>query len=74
LIYVLEYRNLYILCIYYVDTKLKRIKTELSNEITVKNIRSYFEKVVTKFGNGAKVDAPKEHIGRKVIVIVCNSE
>ena len=31
----------------------------------------YFEKSITKFGNGAKVDAPKEHIGKKVIVLVC---
>lgn len=50
---------------------MKRIKTELSNEIIVKNIRSYFEKTVTKFGNGAKVDTPKEYIGKRVIVLVC---
>lgn len=53
---------------------MKRIKAQVSNEITVKNIHAYFEKVVTKFGNGAKVDAPKEHIGKKVIVLVCDSE
>jgi len=49
---------------------MKRIKTTFSNELSMKNIHSYFEKTVTKFGNGAKVDAPKEHIGKKVIVIV----
>jgi len=49
---------------------MKRIKTELSNEITVKNIKAYFEKKVTRFGNGAKVDAPKEYLGRRVIVLV----
>jgi len=49
---------------------MKRIKQEVSNEITVKNIKGYFEKSVTKFGNGAKIDAPKEHLGRKVIVLV----
>ena len=31
----------------------------------------FFEKNITKFGNGAKVDAPKGYIGRKVIVLVC---
>ncbi|MBS3147426.1 DUF2080 family transposase-associated protein [Candidatus Woesearchaeota archaeon] len=49
---------------------MRRIKTELSNEITVKNIQAYFEKTVTKFGNGAKVDTQKEYIGKKVIVLV----
>ena len=49
---------------------MKRIKQEVSNEITVKNIHGYFEKSVTKFGNGAKIDAPKEHLGKKVIVLV----
>ena len=30
----------------------------------------FFEKKITKFGNGAKIDAPKEFIGRRVIVLV----
>lgn len=34
-------------------------------------VNFFFEKKITKFGNGAKVDAPKEHIGKKVIVLVC---
>ena len=29
-----------------------------------------FEKKVTPYGNGAKIDAQKKHIGRKVFVIV----
>lgn len=49
---------------------MRRIPTQISNEITVKNIRAYFEKQVTRFGNGAKIDAPKEHFGKKVIVLV----
>lgn len=49
---------------------MKRIKQEVSNEITVKNIKGYFEKSITRFGNGAKIDAPKGHLGRKVIVLV----
>ena len=49
---------------------MRTIKATVSNEITVKNIKAYFEKTVTRFGNGAKIDAPKEHLGRKVIVLV----
>ena len=30
----------------------------------------FFEKKITRFGNGAKIDAPKEFIGRKVIILV----
>jgi len=33
-------------------------------------VKYFFEKRITKFGNGAKIDAPKEHIGKKVIVLV----
>ncbi|MBI2108172.1 DUF2080 family transposase-associated protein [Candidatus Woesearchaeota archaeon] len=29
-----------------------------------------FEKKITKFGTGAKIDAPKEHIGRNVLVFI----
>ena len=49
---------------------MKKIAVKFANEITIKNISVYFEKKVTKFGNGAKVDTPKEYIGKKVIVIV----
>lgn len=31
----------------------------------------FFEKKITVFGNGAKIDAPKKHIGKRVIVLVC---
>jgi putative transposon-encoded protein len=30
----------------------------------------FFEKTITPFGNGAKIDAPKEFLGRKVYVMV----
>ena len=46
------------------------IKTVASNEIVVKNITAYFEKTVTRFGNGAKIDAPKNYLGKKVVVLV----
>ena len=49
---------------------MKRISTSNINEITVKNISAYFEKTITSFGNGAKIDAPKEYLGRKVIILV----
>lgn len=49
---------------------MKKFPIQTQNVITVKNIAGYFEKVITKFGTGAKIDAPKEHVGKKVIVLV----
>lgn len=33
-----------------------------------------FEKIITKFGSGAKIDAPKNLIGKKVLVFVKNKD
>jgi len=42
-----------------------------NNDFSMKSkIDFFFEKKITKFGNGAKIDAPKEFIGRKVIILV----
>ena len=49
---------------------MKTIQTKVSNDIHVKNILAYFEKTVTSFGNGAKIDTPKEYLGKKVIILV----
>ncbi|MBI4448480.1 DUF2080 family transposase-associated protein [Candidatus Woesearchaeota archaeon] len=32
-----------------------------------------FEKPVTKFGNGAKLDCPKQYLGKKAYVIIRKS-
>lgn len=40
-------------------------KLELSDDIEL-----IFEKMINKFGTGAKIDAPKEHIGKKVYVLI----
>ncbi len=33
-------------------------------------VEEIYEKKVTRYGNGAKIDAQKKHIGRKVFIIV----
>lgn len=48
--------------------KFKFLKNRFTFESSVE---FFFEKKITKFGNGAKIDAPKNHIGKKVIVLVC---
>ncbi|HII14341.1 MAG TPA: DUF2080 family transposase-associated protein [Nanoarchaeota archaeon] len=50
---------------------MRKIPFNPANEFTAKNIKGYFERKVTKFGTGAKVDMPKEHLGREVVILVC---
>jgi putative transposon-encoded protein len=52
---------------------VSRAKIELTRERLHLHdeIDGFFEKSVTKFGNGAKIDCPKEFLGRRVYVIVC---
>lgn len=47
------------------SVKLENGKLELRDEFEL-----IFERTITKFGNGAKIDAPKELLGRKVYVIL----
>ncbi|MEA1924489.1 MAG: DUF2080 family transposase-associated protein [Candidatus Altiarchaeota archaeon] len=44
---------------------LKKGDLTLSDEVVF-----FFEKTITPFGNGAKIDAPKEFLGRKLYVMV----
>jgi len=34
-------------------------------------VLGFIEKRVTRFGNSAKVDCPKEYIGKRAYVVVC---
>ena len=38
------------------------------------DIETIFEKKVTRFGNGAKIDCPPQYLGRKVYVIIRKSK
>ena len=44
---------------------VKEGKLQLSD-----NIELIYEKTITKFGNGAKIDDPKDSIGKKVYVLI----
>ena len=34
-------------------------------------ILGFIEKIVTPFGNSAKVDCPKQYIGKRAYLIIC---
>ena len=42
----------------------------VKKKIEITDFKAYFEKKVTIFGNGAKIDCPKEYLGKKAIVII----
>lgn len=53
---------------------MRKIPFNQTNEIKISNIIGYFEKNVTKFGTGAKVDIPKKYLRKKVIIIVISNK
>lgn len=34
------------------------------------NVERVYEKTITPYGTGAKIDAPKEHMGKRVYVVI----
>ena len=50
---------------------MRSVKITEKTELKVSGILGFLEKRVTPFGNGAKVDCPKEFIGRRVYLILC---
>ena len=44
------------------------IQLEAKTELKITGIRGFMKKKVTRFGTGAKVDCPKEYIGKTVYI------
>lgn len=49
---------------------MKRVKIETKTKLILQGIRGFYKRKVTPFGNSAKVDCPKEHIGKEVYLII----
>ena len=47
---------------------MRKIKIEKGKLNLLDDIEGVYEKTITKFGSGAKIDAPKEHLGKRVYV------
>lgn len=50
---------------------MKKIKVEKGRLILTEDVIGFFQKTVTRFGTGAKVDCPKEYLNKTVYVVVC---
>jgi putative transposon-encoded protein len=51
---------------------MKRVKIINKSTLTLKGIKCFLEREVKPFGTSARIDFPKEFIGKKVYVIVAN--
>jgi len=49
---------------------MKVIKLNPKTELKVKNIRGFLKRKVTPFGTSAKVDCPKEYLGKDVYLVM----
>ncbi len=49
---------------------MKKIELHLQNHLEIDDIQGFLVRKVTKFGNGAKVDCPKEYLGRTVYLAI----
>ena len=49
---------------------MKIIELNPKTEIKVKNIRGFLKRKVTPFGTSAKVDCPKEYLGKDVYLVI----
>jgi putative transposon-encoded protein len=53
---------------------MRKVPMNSSNELTVKDIEGYYIRKVTPFGTSAKVDCPKEHLGKTVFLVITSNE
>lgn len=53
---------------------MKIVKLERTTELKLTGILGFLRKKVTPFGNGAKVDCPKEYLGKTVYLVVLENE
>jgi len=51
---------------------MKIIKLITKNKLNIKNIVGFLKRKVTPFGTSAKVDCPKEYLGKTVYLVITN--
>lgn len=49
---------------------MRKVELERNTELRLTGILGFMKKKVTSFGNGAKVDRPKEYLGKAVYLLV----
>lgn len=55
----------------HVHTMARKVKAISGGKITIQdNVEEIYEKTITPYGNGAKLDAQKKYIGHKAFIII----
>jgi len=49
---------------------MRKIPVVERAKVEVEGVEGFFEKEVTKFGTGAKIDCPRQYLGRAVYVVI----
>jgi putative transposon-encoded protein len=52
---------------------MRRIEVDKSKLLLTEGVIGFFQKNVTKFGTGAKIDCPKEYLNKSVYVVLCEN-
>jgi putative transposon-encoded protein len=50
---------------------MRKLAIEKGRLVLTEGVIGFFRKTVTRFGTGAKVDCPKEYLGKTVYIVVC---
>ncbi|MBN1167040.1 MAG: DUF2080 family transposase-associated protein [Methanospirillaceae archaeon] len=53
---------------------MKKVPFHAATELKVNNIRGFYIREVKPFGTSAKVDCPKEHLGKTVYLIILEND
>ncbi|NOR47868.1 MAG: DUF2080 family transposase-associated protein [Methanosarcinaceae archaeon] len=53
---------------------MKKVPLTPATERKVNNIRGFYIGKVKPFGTSAKVDCPKEHLGKTVYLVILNND
>ena len=51
---------------------MKTVTINKGKLVLTQKVIGFFQKKVTKFGTGAKVDCTREHIGKTAYVVICD--
>jgi len=49
---------------------MRKVEVKRGDFIVREDVEVVYEKVVTRFGNSGKIDAPKKYIGKRSYVVV----
>ena len=53
---------------------MSKVSITPATHIAIDGIRGFLIRKVTRFGNGAKVDCPKEYLGQSVYLVILDHE